>query len=75
MKKLCSIVLIVLLLTLTACTNEQDVVSSQKQQTVTKETTPATNHSQTEVPNEVKKSLKIAFNYANVYRNFLLSIY
>lgn len=59
MKKLCSIVLIILLFTLTACTNEQNAVSSQKQhpskEAVTKQET-----SQTEIPKEVQKPLKIA---------------
>ncbi|MEM5636311.1 hypothetical protein AAHB65_12915 [Bacillus toyonensis] len=54
MKKLCSIVLIFLLLTLTACTNEQDAISSQKQQTVKKVTTTVENHLQTEIPKQIK---------------------
>ncbi|MGR5913494.1 sugar ABC transporter substrate-binding protein [Bacillus pacificus] len=60
MKKLCSIVLIFLLFTLTACTNEQDAISSQKQQTVKPATTPVEKQLQTEVPIQMKKPLKIA---------------
>ncbi|MFB6585847.1 sugar ABC transporter substrate-binding protein [Bacillus thuringiensis] len=60
MKKLCSIVLIFLLFTLAACTNEQDAISSQKQQTVRKATTTVENQLQTEIPSQMKKPLKIA---------------
>ena len=74
MKKLCSTVLIILLLALTACTNEQDAISSQKQQTV-KETTTATNHLQNRNSKPSKKAIKNRINYANVHRNFFLSIY
>ncbi|MBC6974976.1 sugar ABC transporter substrate-binding protein [Bacillus sp. Xin] len=60
MKKLCSILLIILLFVLTACTNEQDAVSSQKQQTIKKETTSTQSSSNTEIPKQVKKPLKVA---------------
>ena len=59
-EKLCSIVLIFLLFTLTACTNEQDAISSQKQQTVKQATTTVEKQLQTEVPIQMKKPLKIA---------------
>ena len=59
-EKLCSIVLIFLLFTLAACTNEQDTISSQKQQTVRKATTTVENQLQTEIPSQMKKPLKIA---------------
>ena len=47
-----------LLFTLAACTNEQDTISSQKQQTVRKATTTVENQLQTEIPSQMKKPLK-----------------
>ena len=48
------------LIYISACTNEQDTISSQKQQTVRKATTTVENQLQTEIPSQMKKPLKIA---------------